>query len=201
MATHLWDHDAPRDRIRVLCLLLLQQRRCVLHALALAHALDGEPRCGRASAEWRACVHRRPRRPRVGQHQDERERDAGEHRRYVLWEAYCTANQERKAESIRDEWIKVMQLRLVRDELQKCHRAEGENHYYVCAPIVKVYNDLLKEARVCSTERRGILTAGQGLPHCGRIDECIVAAWIDQRAAYTACRRAPQGSAGRVYGV
>ncbi|WFC93556.1 hypothetical protein MBRA1_000176 [Malassezia brasiliensis] len=58
------------------------------------------------------------------------------------------ANQERKAESIRDEWIKVMQLRLVRDELQKCHRAEGENHYQVCAPIVKVYNDLLKEARV-----------------------------------------------------
>ena len=59
-----------------------------------------------------------------------------------------SANQQKKAESIRDEWIKVMQLRLVRDELQKCYRAEGENHYHVCAPIVKVYDDLLKEARV-----------------------------------------------------
>lgn len=41
-----------------------------------------------------------------------------------------------------------MQVRLVHDELQKCHRAEGENHYQVCAPIAKVYADLLKEAKV-----------------------------------------------------
>lgn len=41
-----------------------------------------------------------------------------------------------------------MQLRLVHDELQKCHRAEGENHYQVCAPIAKLYKDLLKEAKV-----------------------------------------------------
>ncbi|WFC98641.1 hypothetical protein MYAM1_001372 [Malassezia yamatoensis] len=58
------------------------------------------------------------------------------------------ANTQNKADSIREEWIKVMQVRLVREELQKCYRAEGENHYQVCSPIVKVYNDLLKEARV-----------------------------------------------------
>ena len=58
------------------------------------------------------------------------------------------ANKERQAESIREEWIKVMQIRLVREELQKCYRAEGENHYQVCAPIVSVYDDLLKEAKV-----------------------------------------------------
>lgn len=78
--------------------------------------------------------------------------------------AHIAANQERKVEAIRDEWIKVMQIRLVRDELQKCHRAEGENHYQVCAPIVKVYNDLLKEARVCHLLEE-TLTAGQGLSH------------------------------------
>ena len=44
-----------------------------------------------------------------------------------------------------------MQLRLVHDELQKCHRAEGENHYQVCAPIAKLYKDLLKEAKVLSS--------------------------------------------------
>lgn len=58
------------------------------------------------------------------------------------------ANKERQIEAIREEWIKVMEIRLVRDELQKCHRAEGENHYQVCAPIVQVYTDLLKEAKV-----------------------------------------------------
>ena len=42
-----------------------------------------------------------------------------------------------------------MQVRLVHDELQKCHRAEGENHYQVCGPIARVYKDLLKEAKVC----------------------------------------------------
>ena len=41
-----------------------------------------------------------------------------------------------------------MQLRLVHEELQKCHRAEGENHYQVCGPIAKLYKDLLKEAKV-----------------------------------------------------
>ena len=54
-----------------------------------------------------------------------------------------------------------MQVRLVHDELQKCHRAEGENHYQVCGPIARVYKDLLKEAK----ERSKKLTrTGQGLP-------------------------------------
>ncbi|KOS16530.1 nadh-ubiquinone oxidoreductase 12 kda mitochondrial precursor [Malassezia pachydermatis] len=60
----------------------------------------------------------------------------------------AAANKEQNEEAIREEWIKVMQVRLVHDELQKCHRAEGENHYQVCAPIAKVYADLLKEAKV-----------------------------------------------------
>ncbi|WFD05282.1 hypothetical protein MVES1_000611 [Malassezia vespertilionis] len=58
------------------------------------------------------------------------------------------ANKQRRDDAIRDEWIKVMQVRLVREELQKCYRAEGENHYMVCAPIVKIYDDLLKDAKV-----------------------------------------------------
>lgn len=41
-----------------------------------------------------------------------------------------------------------MQVRLVHQELQKCYKAEGVNHYQVCAPIVQVYKDLLKEAQV-----------------------------------------------------
>ncbi|AYO42915.1 hypothetical protein DNF11_1965 [Malassezia restricta CBS 7877] len=41
------------------------------------------------------------------------------------------ATRQKNEEAIREEWIKVMQVRLVHDELQKCHRAEGENHYQV----------------------------------------------------------------------
>ena len=69
---------------------------------------------------------------------------------------------------IREEWIKTMEVRLVRDELTKCHRAEGENHYHVCAPIARTYRDLLQEAKV---RRRAALTltADQGVPHCRRV--------------------------------
>ena len=68
------------------------------------------------------------------------------------------ANVEQKEHAIREDWIKVMQLRLVHEELQKCYRAEGENHYQVCAPIAKVYNDLLKEAKVCDITLADVLT-------------------------------------------
>ncbi|WFD29211.1 hypothetical protein MSPP1_000217 [Malassezia sp. CBS 17886] len=57
-------------------------------------------------------------------------------------------NIKRNEDAIREEWIKAVELRLVRDELQKCHRAEGENHYLVCQPIVKVYTDMLKDAKI-----------------------------------------------------
>lgn len=53
-----------------------------------------------------------------------------------------------------------MQVRLVHDELQKCHRAEGENHYQVCGPIARVYKDLLKEAKARSKK---LTRTGQGL--------------------------------------
>lgn len=45
-----------------------------------------------------------------------------------------------------------MQLRLVHDELQKCFRAEGENHYQVCGPIAKVYKEMLEDAKVCQAD-------------------------------------------------
>lgn len=43
----------------------------------------------------------------------------------------------------------MMQLRLVHEELQKCYRAEGENHYQVCHPLAKLYDEMLKETKVC----------------------------------------------------
>ena len=41
-----------------------------------------------------------------------------------------------------------MEARIVREELQKCHKAEGVNHYQVCAGLAKKYKDLLADAQV-----------------------------------------------------
>ncbi|PWN47896.1 hypothetical protein IE53DRAFT_389956 [Violaceomyces palustris] len=41
-----------------------------------------------------------------------------------------------------------MEARLVREELQKCHKSEGVNHYQVCAGLSKKYLDLLEDAKV-----------------------------------------------------
>ena len=67
-----------------------------------------------------------------------------------------------------------MQVRLVHDELQKCHRAEGENHYQGCGPIARVYKDLLKAAKARSKK---LTRRGQGLP----LDRCIDTYYPDQR--------------------
>ncbi|KAG9120316.1 hypothetical protein FRC07_004235 [Ceratobasidium sp. 392] len=49
---------------------------------------------------------------------------------------------------IRESWIKVMETRLVREELQKCHKFEGVNHYQSCKELAEKYIDLLKDAKL-----------------------------------------------------
>lgn len=41
-----------------------------------------------------------------------------------------------------------MEARIVREELQKCHKAEGVNHYQACADLAKKYHSLLADAKV-----------------------------------------------------
>jgi len=44
-----------------------------------------------------------------------------------------------------------MEVRLVKQELEKCHKAEGVNHYENCAWLAQKYLTMLKENRVsCS---------------------------------------------------
>lgn len=59
-----------------------------------------------------------------------------------------TANKEHRQDVVREQWIKTMQARLVREELQKCHRAEGENHYFACSHLAKLYNELQRDGKV-----------------------------------------------------
>ncbi|KAG9102451.1 hypothetical protein FS749_000042 [Ceratobasidium sp. UAMH 11750] len=62
-------------------------------------------------------------------------------------EAYKNV-QESRENHIREAWIKVMETRLVREELQKCHKFEGVNHYQSCKELAERYIDMLKDAKV-----------------------------------------------------
>jgi len=53
-----------------------------------------------------------------------------------------------RAHMIREQWITVMQSRLLRDELEKCHKTEGVNSYENCKAFADRYMDSLKTARV-----------------------------------------------------
>ncbi|GJN93510.1 hypothetical protein Rhopal_006567-T1 [Rhodotorula paludigena] len=53
-----------------------------------------------------------------------------------------------REEKIRQSWIGVMEAKLVREELQKCWRTEGVNHYEVCHALTEKYLDLLRTNRV-----------------------------------------------------
>jgi len=49
---------------------------------------------------------------------------------------------------IRESWVRAMEARIVRDQLQTCYRAEGVNHYEACRELSEKYITLLKENRV-----------------------------------------------------
>jgi hypothetical protein len=49
---------------------------------------------------------------------------------------------------IREAWIRAMETRLVREELDKCHRAEGVNHYENCKWLAELYLKKMRENKV-----------------------------------------------------
>ncbi|KAH9029841.1 hypothetical protein EDB85DRAFT_2116311 [Lactarius pseudohatsudake] len=49
---------------------------------------------------------------------------------------------------VRESWVRAMEARIVRDQLQSCYRVEGVNHYESCRELSEKYTTLLKENRV-----------------------------------------------------
>ncbi|KAJ4325828.1 hypothetical protein N0V94_000389 [Neodidymelliopsis sp. IMI 364377] len=49
---------------------------------------------------------------------------------------------------IREQWVKSMMARLVREEMGKCYRREGVNHLEKCGHLRERYFELLKDAKV-----------------------------------------------------
>lgn len=49
---------------------------------------------------------------------------------------------------IREQWVKNMMARLIRDELKKCYYREGVNHLEKCGALRERYFRALKEGKV-----------------------------------------------------
>ena len=49
---------------------------------------------------------------------------------------------------LRADWVKTMEARLVREELAKCWREEGVNHYQSCHALSEKYLDMIRTHRV-----------------------------------------------------
>ncbi|EDR08673.1 uncharacterized protein LACBIDRAFT_249657, partial [Laccaria bicolor S238N-H82] len=55
--------------------------------------------------------------------------------------------QERE-NNLRESWVRAMETRLVQNELGKCQRGEGVNHYENCKWLADKYIQMLRENRV-----------------------------------------------------
>lgn len=58
------------------------------------------------------------------------------------------AKLEQRDSHVRESWVKAMEARLVREELDKCQRSEGVNHYESCRWLSEKYLTMLRENKV-----------------------------------------------------
>ncbi|CAD6505440.1 BgTH12-00931 [Blumeria graminis f. sp. triticale] len=49
---------------------------------------------------------------------------------------------------IREQWVRSMMARLVREELGRCYYREGVNHLEKCGALRERYFELLKDAKI-----------------------------------------------------
>ncbi|KAI9632949.1 NADH-ubiquinone oxidoreductase 12 kda subunit mitochondrial precursor [Dioszegia hungarica] len=49
---------------------------------------------------------------------------------------------------VRESWVKAMEARLVREELQKCYRGEGVNHLQNCKELAEMYTRMIRENKI-----------------------------------------------------
>ncbi|KAJ7178848.1 hypothetical protein C8R43DRAFT_974439 [Mycena crocata] len=49
---------------------------------------------------------------------------------------------------IQESWVKAMEVRLVRDELEKCHKGEGQNALENCRWLAEKYAKMLQDNKL-----------------------------------------------------
>lgn len=62
--------------------------------------------------------------------------------------AEIKAKLQERDDFIRESWVKAMEAKLVRDELEKCQKTEGVNHYENCRWLADKYLQMLRDNRV-----------------------------------------------------
>ncbi|OCH95446.1 hypothetical protein OBBRIDRAFT_579358 [Obba rivulosa] len=62
--------------------------------------------------------------------------------------AAIQATLKERKEHIRESWVRAMEIKIVRDNLSKCHKIEGVNHMQKCKHLAERYIDLLRENKV-----------------------------------------------------
>jgi hypothetical protein len=53
-----------------------------------------------------------------------------------------------REEHVRESWIKAMEARIVRGELQKCYRGEGVNQLQNCKELAERYAGMIRDNKV-----------------------------------------------------
>jgi len=53
-----------------------------------------------------------------------------------------------REQKLREDWIKLMEHRLLRDQLKKCYKTEGVNHFQNCKELAEKYLNLLEESKI-----------------------------------------------------
>ena len=64
---------------------------------------------------------------------------------------YGSSNPEKTAEReyiVREQWVKAMEFRIVQEQLSKCQKTEGVNHYENCKEWSERYLDMLQGSKV-----------------------------------------------------
>ena len=77
--------------------------------------------------------------------------------RYSVLNYQCIAKRAERDHIIREQWVKAMELRIVQEQLSKCQKSEGVNHYENCKEWSERYLNLLEDSKVGGLWVRTIL--------------------------------------------
>ncbi|KAJ8662714.1 hypothetical protein O0I10_001678 [Lichtheimia ornata] len=59
-----------------------------------------------------------------------------------------------RAQKIRDDWVKAMEARIIKEKLDACYQTEGTNHYQNCRDLADLYRKAVKENKVEGFRRK-----------------------------------------------
>ncbi|RUS17283.1 hypothetical protein BC937DRAFT_90161, partial [Endogone sp. FLAS-F59071] len=53
-----------------------------------------------------------------------------------------------REQKLRDDWVRAMEVRVIREQLSKCYKTEGVNHYQNCRHLADLYLQAIRQNNV-----------------------------------------------------